>query len=105
MARSGSGLKFVRAEYISNMATTTPTGTAHTAAAAPGTRNVDGLIRAMITGKTSATAAPVPKLWLAASMQAAAATARPTPSGRLSAGAGTMRSNARSVHVVARAWP
>src|SRR5262245_43117478 len=73
-------------------------------AGALGTRSSEGRSRTATTGSTSAGAIPVPKDWLAASMQPAAAALRVVRGGEPSA-RGASSSGVQSTKVPASAWP
>src|SRR5262245_66420854 len=97
---SREGIVFITAQAIR-----TRTGRATSTAVDRIVRRVAGRSKRATAGKTMATAAPVPKHWLATSMASTATMERRTEIGCDVWGVGAMTSNAISVAVVARTWP
>ena len=90
---------------MSSQTPSTSRGTAARIARDSGARSVAGRSRTATIGNTRATAAPVPKLWLATSMATAANTATRGVSGDSFPGGGTTIASAASTATAASAWP
>src|SRR4029077_3882982 len=75
------GLSRVFVDVMNHIAGSTTQGTRQRTSADTGLRQTAGRRSSATIGSTTATAAPLPKLWLAPSAHAAMANARPTPIG------------------------